>query len=133
MSARLLLTINAVIAILFGLGFVFIPNTIGALYGVPPEAHATLSDQFFGSALLPIGVVNWLAKDLRDWQGVRAVLIANAVGSVFGGGVNLLGTFSGLLNGMAWTSTLIYALLLIGAVYCLATGPQVSAAAARPA
>ena len=105
MSAKILLTINAVIAVLFGLAFVFMPTTLGAIYGVPPDPHTALSAQFFGSALIALGVVDWFAKDFRDWDAVRGVLIANVVGDIFGGGVNLLGTFQGLLNGMAWSST----------------------------
>jgi hypothetical protein len=133
MSAKLLLTINAVIAILFGLAFVFMPTTAGAVYGVPPDPHTVLNAQFFGATLIGLGVVFWFAKDFRDWDAVRGVLIASVVGDIFGGGVNLFGTFQGLLNGMAWSSTAIYALLLVGALYCLSMGPETSGLAARTA
>jgi hypothetical protein len=83
--------------------------------------------------LIGIAVVQWFGKDFRDWEAVRGVLIASAVGDVVGGGVNLLGTFQGLLNGMAWTSTLVYALLLIGSLYCLSAGAEASGIAAKPA
>ncbi|MBV8105466.1 MAG: hypothetical protein JO223_12755 [Hyphomicrobiales bacterium] len=133
MTAKLFLTITAVLGILYGLAFVFIPTQMAPIYGVPVEPHTTLEVQFFGSALIWIGVVSWLARDFRDWDAVRAVLIATVVGSIVGGGVNLLGTFQGLLNGMAWSSTAIYALLLIGALYCLSAGPEASGLAAGPA
>ena len=133
MNAKLFLTISAVIAILFGLAFVLFPNAAGAVYGVPSEPHTALSGQFFGSALILIGVVNWFAKDFQDWDAVRGVLIANVIGDVVGGGVNLLGTFQGLLNGMAWSTTLIYLLLLVGALYCLSAGPEASGLTARRA
>jgi hypothetical protein len=133
MSAKTFLTISAVVAVLFGLAFVLTPTAAGAIYGVPPDPHSALSSQFFGSALIGIAVVQWFGKDFRDWEAVRGVLIASAVGDVVGGGVNLLGTFQGLLNGMAWTSTLVYALLLIGSLYCLSTGAEASGIAAKPA
>jgi hypothetical protein len=133
MSARLFLTIAAVLGILYGLAFVFIPAQMEPIYGVPPEPHTSLETQFFGSALIMLGVLFWFAKDFRDWDAVRGVLIATAVGSIVGGGVNLLGTFQGLINGMAWSTTVIYALLLIGSLYCLSAGPEASGAAARPA
>ena len=60
--------------------------------------------------MIAIAVVQWLGKDFRDWEAVRGVLIAGAIGDAIGGGVNLLGTFQGLLNGMAWTSTIVYVL-----------------------
>jgi asparagine N-glycosylation enzyme membrane subunit Stt3 len=133
MSAKLFLTITAVLGILYGLAFVFFPSQIAPIYGVPADPHTVLETQFFGSALIWLGVVSWLAKDFRDWDAVRAVLIATVVGSIVGGGVNLLGTFQGLLNGMAWSSTMIYALLLVGALYCLSAGPEASGLTARPA
>jgi hypothetical protein len=132
-SARLFLTIDAVVAVLFGLAFVLMPTASLAVYGTPPDPHTALAAQFFGAALIGLGVVFWFARDFGDWDAVRGVLIASAIGDIFGGGVNLLGTFQGLLNGMAWSSTVIYALLLVGALYCLSAGPEASGLTARPA
>ena len=91
------------------LGWLFssAPTAAGSVYGVPPAPPTSLALQFFGSVLIAIAVVQWLGKDFRDWEAVRGVLIAGAVGDAIGGGVNLLGTFQGLLNGMAWTSTIV--------------------------
>ena len=133
MSAKLFLTIAAVLGILYGLAFVFIPAQMEPIYGVPAEPHTSLETQFFGSALITLGVVFWFARDFRDWDAVKGVLIATVVGSIVGGGVNLVGTFQGLLNGMAWSTTVIYALLLVGALYCLSAGPEESGVATRPA
>jgi hypothetical protein len=133
MNAKTFLTISAVIAVLFGLAFVLAPTTAGSVYGVPPDPHTALTLQFFGSVLIGIAAVNWFAKDFGDWEAVRGVLIANLIGDAVGGGVNLLGTFQGLLNGMAWSSTIIYALLVIGSLYCLSMGGETSAITAKPA
>ena len=67
MTSRSLLTITAVVAVLYGLAFVLIPDTINALYGVPSAPHTALYTRFFGSALLGFGVINWFAKDFRSW------------------------------------------------------------------
>jgi uncharacterized membrane protein len=64
---------------------------------------------------------------------VRGILIGTIIGDALGLIVNLVGTFQELLNGMAWTTTLIYVLFIIGAVYCLTTGAQTSGAAAGAA
>jgi len=81
-------------------------NTV-ALYGVAPEPHVDLNLQFFGSALLAFGVVLWFAKDFRDLEAVRGVLIATVVADVVGLLLNLWATFEGLLNAVAWTSTIV--------------------------
>ncbi|HEX9170636.1 MAG TPA: hypothetical protein VF886_17205 [Roseiarcus sp.] len=133
MSAKTYLTIASVIAVLFGLAFLLAPTAASSIYGVPADPHTSLILQFFGSTLVAIGVVQWVAKDFRDWDAVRGILIAAIVGDALGLIVNLLGTFQGLLNGMAWTTTIIYALLIIGAAYCLSTGAEASGVAAKPA
>jgi FtsH-binding integral membrane protein len=132
MSAKTYLTIASVIAVLFGLAFLLAPTAASSVYGVPADAHTSLILQFFGSTLVGIGAVQWVAKDFRDWDAVRGILIAAIVGDALGLIVNLLGTFQGLLNGMAWTTTIIYVLLIIGAVYCLSAGAETSVAA-KPA
>ena len=98
MSAKLLLTIYAIIAVLFGLGFLLIPRALGAVYGMPPLPFAVLNARFFGSTLIALAVVNWFARDFRDWDAIRGVLIADVVGDVFGGAVNLWGTFRGVFG-----------------------------------
>ena len=65
---------NFVVAVLYGLGFVLIPASMMALYGGPMEPHVILNIQFFGSALLALGVIGWFAKDFREWDPVRGVL-----------------------------------------------------------
>ena len=134
MSARHFFTFTAVLGILYGLAFEFIPNTMETIYGagVSPDPHVALNSQYFGSALIWLGVISWFARDFRDWDAIRGLLIAAVVGSVVGGAVNLLGTFQGLLNVIAWTSTIVYAVVLVWAIYCLSAGPEASGVTAQP-
>ena len=55
---------------------------------------------------------------------MRGVLIGTAVGDLVGGIVNIWGTMQALTNGLAWGTTILYALLLLGALYCLYTGSR---------
>jgi len=123
MSSKLYLTIAAVLAILYGIGFVLIPAKMGELYGVQPEPHAILNVQYFGSALLAWGVILWFARDL-DWAAVRGVLIGSVVGDAVGGLLSVRGISQGLVNAFGWTSVVIYVLLLLGGLYFLSTGSR---------
>jgi hypothetical protein len=56
METKLYLTITAIVAILYGIGFVVIPVELSDLYGVKPgQPNAILNARFFGSALLRLG------------------------------------------------------------------------------
>jgi hypothetical protein len=133
MNAKTYLTISAVVAVLFGLAFLLAPTAAASVYGVPPDPHTSLNLQLYGAALVGIGAMQWFAKDFRDWDAVRGILIGSIVANALGLIVNLFGTFQGLLNGMAWTTTLIHVLLIIGAAYWLSTRAETSRAAATPA
>jgi hypothetical protein len=124
MTIKTFLTISAALGIIYGLTFVLMPANSLAIYGAPPQPNAILNFQFFGSALLSIGLVLWFAKDFRDWEAVRKILIAVLVGYVVGLVINLRGTFLGLSNAMSWSSTIVYALLIAGAVYFISTGSR---------
>ena len=128
MSSKLYLTIAAVLAILYGIGFVLIPAKMGELYGVQPQPYAMLNIQYFGSALLALGVIVWFARDL-DWAAVRGVLIGSVVGDAVGGLLSVWGISQGLVNAFGWTSVVIYALLLLGALYFLSPGSRKRASA----
>jgi hypothetical protein len=130
MTSRSLLTITAVVAVLYGLAFLLVPDSISALYGVPSAPHTALYTRFFGSALLGFGVIDWFAKDFRSWDATRGVLIGTAVTTAIGGLIALFAVVTGLSNAMTWTSVLVYALIFVGAVYWLSQGEKNSAVAA---
>jgi len=114
MDTKLYLTIAAIVAIIYGLGFFLIPGYLVLHYGQPPEAHVVLNIRFFGSLLLALGVIQRLARDVNDWTAVRAILIGQVVGDVVGGVTNVWATNEGLLNALAWSSTIVYILLALG-------------------
>ena len=124
MTATTFLTISSIFAILYGLSFVLAPGQSIAMYGTDPEPHLALICRFLGSALLAFGVVQWFSKEFRDWDAVRAVLVAIAVLNAVNLLVNLWGTSQGLFNAMAWSTTIVSMIFLAGALYCLSAGAR---------
>jgi hypothetical protein len=124
MTAKTFLTISSIFAMLYGLAFLLFPGQSIAIYGTEPESHLILLVRYFGSALLAFGVLEWFGKDFRDWEAVRAVLIAVIVLNGVGLLVTLWGMAEGLLNSTAWSSIILYAVFLAGAVYCLLAGSR---------
>jgi hypothetical protein len=129
MDSKLYLTISAIILLLYGIGFAAIPADVVALYGVPLQPHVLMTDRFFGSTLLSVGVITWFARDFADWAAVRAVLIGGVVGYGISTVVLIWSTAQGLLNGLGWGSTILNVLLLLGALYVLSTGSRKLASA----
>ena len=119
MTIRMFFTILAVLSFLFGIGFVLAPDQVLANYGIESSPAMALLGRLFGGALLTLGVILWLARDFRDEAAVRAVLVANAVGSCINLVVAIMGNLSGTTNALGWTTVLIYLFAAVGSGYFL--------------
>jgi hypothetical protein len=84
------------------------------MYGVPTEQTVVLISRFFGAALVQIGLVLYLIRDVGDLRSQRGVVIGSFIGSVAGLVVALTGQFWGLVNQLGWSTVAIYGLLPLG-------------------
>jgi hypothetical protein len=120
MNAKQYLTIAAVLAVIYGIGFLVIPGRLLILYGTPdPDPHIVLTAQYFGVALLSLGLIVWFVRNCADNATIRGVLIASVIGDVVGFLLTLWGITQGTLNASGWSTVVIYGLLAIGALYLL--------------
>ncbi len=126
------LTITGVLGMLFGVCFLLVPQITLPLYGMPADPHTLMLNRYFGATLGWLGLMVWLARHVRDGAAIRAILQGSAIGNVVGALLSVWAALSGLQNAMAWTSVAIYTLLLLGALYFLAS-PERSGSAARAA
>jgi hypothetical protein len=124
MSARLYLTIAAVIAILYALAFLIIPIQSSLFFSGFAEARAVLYLRFCGAAILAWGLIVWFARDFQHWYAVRSVLIGSIVGLVVNILITVWTTLAGWLNANSWGSAVVLVLLLIGAIYQLSSGDR---------
>jgi hypothetical protein len=114
MPLRTLLLIAGLLALAFGLAFLLAPRPMLALYGVPTEPPVVLLARFFGAALVHIGLVLYLIRDVVDPRTQRGVVLGSFLGSLAGLVVALTAQFWGLVNQFGWTTVAIYGLLLLG-------------------
>ncbi len=96
MDLRLLLSIAAVYMALVGLGLILAPKTFGT-GAVPPDATPALIAflRLWGSPLLGIAVLNWMARNAEPSTAKNAIIVGNIVGFVVIGTVDVWGSFSG--------------------------------------
>jgi hypothetical protein len=116
MKLRTFLIIPAVIAFLYALGLIFMPVWMASFYGIGTSPGVSLVAQFFGGALLTVGLITWLAKDLTG-ASVQPVITGSLIGDAVGTILALMGTLSGVMNSTGWSAVVIYFLLTLGFAY----------------
>jgi hypothetical protein len=109
-----LLRLAGLLALAFGIGFLFAPARVLSMYGVAAEPTAVLMARFFGSALVQLGLVFYLIRDVSDPTTRRGVVLGSFLGSLAGFVVSLTAQFWGLVNSFGWSSVAIYGALLLG-------------------
>jgi hypothetical protein len=117
MKLNMFMLIVAVVAGLFGLGFVFIPDQVLSYYGAAPDASVHYMAQLFGAALLGIAVILWLCKDVEDSPARQAILLGLFVAEGVGFVVALITQLGGGINALGWSTVLIYLLFALGFGY----------------
>ena len=114
MRLRTLLLVAGLLALIFGAGFLFIPQTLLPLYGLQSDPDTKIMSRFFGVALVNLGSALYLIRDVQEAPAQRALVVAGVIGSVAGLAVALAGQLGGVDNSMGWSTVVIYGALLLG-------------------
>lgn len=130
MRLHTLLTVNAVLATLHGLGFVLLPSLMLAFYGVPASPGALIMGELFGCHLLALGVLSWTARPASHAQPNMPVIWASLVSNPVGAVLVLWGIQQGSFGPMGWLGAAIYAGLAVGYVTVLGPARRAAAVAA---
>ena len=117
MKLNMFMTIVAVVAGLFGLGFVFSPEQILSFYGAAPNESANYMAQLLGAALLGIAIILLLCKDAEDSPVRQAILLGLFVAEGVGFVVALITQLGGGINALGWSTVIIYLLFALGFGY----------------
>lgn len=124
MNYRIMFMINAFIAALFGLGFLVVPGRILDQFGVDEYAATKLVSQFFGTAMLGLGLLLWFAKDVAEVNLQKGMGIALLVGAAAGLVITVNGTISGILRSNWWIAMVVYAILGLAYAYLVFQKPK---------
>ena len=125
MTYRILFVLNAIVSFLFGVAFLFVSSIALKQFGVDNYASTRLMAQFFGAAMLALGIVLWFAKDIAEPALQRGLGIALLVGAAAGLIVTILGTTAHTLREFGWAVMSIYALFALGYAYLIFLMPRV--------
>jgi hypothetical protein len=128
MNYRIMFLINALIAVLLGLAFLAVPDRILTQFGVDGYAATKLAAQFFGTAMLALGLLLWFAKDVAEENLQKGMAIALMVGAAAGLIITAVGTTSNILRSNGWIAMLIYLLFGLAYAYLVFMRPKAEVA-----
>jgi hypothetical protein len=117
MKLSALMTVNAVIAGLFGIAFVVVPVRLLAIYGITADAQLALIGQLFGAALLGYALLTWTARNAAASDARGAIVLALFVSDGIGFVVGLIAQLRNVVNQVGWSTVVIYLLLALGFGY----------------
>ena len=111
------LSVAGLVALVFGLSFLFVPGATLAPYGVTTDPAGIDLARYFGAALIQVGLMIFLARNVGDRAAQRAVVLGSGIGVLAGLGVALAAQLSGAVNALGWSTVAIYLLLVLGYGY----------------
>ena len=126
MNFRTLFLINSFVAFLFGLAFLFVPTLVIKQFGVDNYASTKMVAEFFGTAMLALGLLLWFAKNVTDEAVQKGMGMALLVGAIAGLVVTVIATAAGTLRANGWIAIITYILFGIGYAFLLFLRPRLS-------
>ncbi|HQN66016.1 MAG TPA: hypothetical protein PLR90_03165 [Methylophilus sp.] len=112
MPLNTFLKIHAIIALIFGLGFLFVPATILSFYtDVELNEAGTFMSRLFASAILTYAAVLWFASYTLDSEAKRAIVKGFFLTMLVGLAVTLHFQLTGPINALGWSTVALYAFL----------------------
>jgi hypothetical protein len=125
MKLKTLLVASAVLAVIFGIASLVIPGMFMSFLGV---MGSVIPMQVLGANFIGFAILNYFARNVKDEEALRSIVLANLVSDALG---LVLGLYAQLTSGgmwFGWLSVVIYLLLVLGFGYFLVTGPRRSLA-----
>jgi hypothetical protein len=103
--------IHFIVALLFGLGFLLIPNLLGNWYGL--KAQDWTGYRLLGGALLGFGMSSWLCYKANSLESIRIVVVMEIVWPTLGALVMLYALLFAGYPALAWINAVIFAAFAI--------------------
>jgi len=117
MKLNTFLAIGAVLAVIYGLGFLLVPAQTIGLYGITLDVNGLFVARYLGSAFLGVAVLTWMARSLTSQEALRPIILGDFVISLTGLFVAVWDAFAGAGNALSWATVVIYLFLSLGFGY----------------
>ena len=117
LQAKHVFILNFIIGILFGLGFMFIPDILMTMMGFSGEADGPTAFRFFGIAIFGVSILCFLIRNEEPSNARQAVIKIQVINFTL---INIfLLIFGDLTNLILWFTFFIHILMIIAYGYIL--------------
>ena len=111
---RILFLVHMVVAGIFGIIFLLIPETYASISGFPVKIPEVVSlERFVGATLLAFGTSSWLAYKQTMWNRVKIVVQLDIVFSILAALALVWGLLSGGFPTVDWMEAAIFVVFAI--------------------
>jgi hypothetical protein len=117
MNLNSLFVVNFILALVFGLGLMFVPSTISDLYAAELTPAGAFMGQLFGACLIGFAILSWFARGIAEFATRQVFAMMFLVGYVLAFVISLIAQTKGVLNNLGWVNVVAYALLALGFAY----------------
>ena len=117
MKLNTLILIMALLSLLWGAGFILLPEAMWSMYGLTLDSNGIYISRELGAVFFTLGAILWLARNDPGLQVRRALALGLFIGNALGFVVTLIGQFSTSVNAMGWVGAMLYAMLALGFGY----------------
>lgn len=118
MATKIVLVINALVYLLLGLAFTFIPGqftmSMGALSPLGEVFTRALGEVFIG-----LSIISWYAKDAAQSKILQGVILGNMAAHFLQAGGDIYAMQRGFLNASGLTSISIHVVLGVAFLFVL--------------
>jgi hypothetical protein len=120
MTFRNLLTMKAIVCLVFAVLFLFAPVALFGLLGMTLNVEGTFPAREYGAALTGTMLLTWFARDMGESEARRPILLFLLVYDAIGFVVTVIYILSGVLNPLGWGPAAVYLFFTVGSGYLLA-------------
>jgi hypothetical protein len=103
MNLRAVMRIHIIISLIFGLGFLLIPNLLLQLFfGKTTDATGELMARFLGASIIGQLLLAWFGQNVTEKTAQRAIVLGLMIPLVIGATVKILAQLSGEFVTLGW-------------------------------
>lgn len=117
MKLNTFMIIAAIVALIFGVGFIVAPSASLKPYGTTTDLTGLFLGRYLGSSLVGIAFITWLTRNAAPSDTRKGLLTGLFVTMLLGFVVALYDKFAGAGNALIWLNVVIYLLLGLGFGY----------------